>query len=65
MSAIGTEEMIDLTGRWSAFWGEADAFAEAHDLGMPAPGSKIRATFIKIGELPSTATHQACCDGTL
>ena len=27
--------------------------------------SKVRATFIKIGELPSTATHQARCDGTL
>ena len=23
MSAIGTEEMIDLTWRWSAFWGVA------------------------------------------
>ena len=25
--------------------------------GMPAPGSKVRATFIEIGELPGTATH--------
>jgi len=27
--------------------------------------SKVRAPFIKISELPSTATHQARCGGTI
>jgi hypothetical protein len=29
MTAYGTEEMIDSAGELSAFWGEADALAQA------------------------------------
>ena len=33
ISAIGTKRRSIFSGAWSAFWGKADAIAQAHDLG--------------------------------